>query len=161
MTKGTKSARAAVPPAKRRRIQVGLIVSAETKALIEQEAQRSGLTQSQVAERLIERALTYDGMLKGMNATLDDIRRRNVQAAMQREGYAPHRTPYGMAYLPPDTPIEGSGFKQWEPGEPTAPDRGIPARGPLPDRTAEAKAELEALIEAKIEAALRKPERDQ
>jgi hypothetical protein len=156
MPKGTKSARAAVPPAERRRIQVGLIISAETKALIERESQRSGLTQSQVAERLIERALTYDGMFKAMNATLDEIRRRNVQAAMQREGYVPHRTPYGMAYLPPDTPLEGSGFKPWEPGEPVSPDRDVPARGPLPDRTAEAKAELEALIDAKIEAALRK-----
>jgi hypothetical protein len=156
MPKGTKSVRAAVPPAERKRIQVGLIISAELKALIEKEAQRSGLTQSQVAERMIERARTYDVMFRAMNATLDDIRRRNVQAAMQREGYVPYRTPYGMAYLPPDTPIEGSGFKQWEPGETQPPDREIPARGPLPAQTAEAKIQWEAFIDAKIEAALRK-----
>jgi hypothetical protein len=111
MTKGTKA------PRKRKRIQVGLILSAGTKAAIEAEAARSGLTQSQVAERLIEKALIYDRTVAAMNATLDEIHRRNVHAAMIREGYHPQRTTYGVAYLPPDTPLERSGFKPREPGE--------------------------------------------
>jgi hypothetical protein len=185
MPKGTKSVRAAAPPAARRRIQLGLIVSAETKATIEAEANRSGLTQSQIAERLIERALTYDRTVAAMNATLDEIRRRNVHAAMMREGYHPLRTRHGMAYLPPATPFERSSFQAGQPGEPppaTPPERSgfqawqpgelealgieaveVPSSEPLPNRTAEAMADLKARL-AKLEALVRKqsePEQDQ
>jgi hypothetical protein len=164
MPKGTKSARAVVPPAERRRIQLGLIVSAETKATIAAEAERSAMTQSQIAERLIEKALTYDRIIAAMGATLDDIRRRNLHAAMVREGYHPRRTRYGMNYLAPDTPLERSGFQAPQPGELEA--LGIeavklPPLEPLPDRTVEAVAELRADI-AKLEALVRKQsEQDQ
>jgi hypothetical protein len=129
MPKGTKSAR------KRQRIQLGLIVSAETKRTIEAEAARSGLTQSQVAERLIEKALIYDRTLAAMNSTMDEIRRRNIHAAMLREGYHPQRTSYGVAYLPPATPIERSGFKEREEGEAIPEAVEVPAPEPLPDQT--------------------------
>jgi hypothetical protein len=117
MPKGTKSARSAEPTADRKRIQVGLIITAETRAAIEAEAARSGRTLSQVAELLIEKALQYDRVIAAMNASLDEIRRRNIHAAMLREGYHPMQTPYGRAYLPPDMPLERSGFKSWAPGE--------------------------------------------
>lgn len=158
MPKGTKTARAAIP--ERRRIQLGLIVSAETKALIEEEAQRSGRTQSQVAEMLIEKSLTYERTIAAMNATLDALQHRNIHSAMMHEGYHPQRTRYGMAYLPPATPLDRSGFQLWDPDELPPAAVELPKPEPLPDRTAEALAELEAKIEARlagIEALIRKP----
>ena len=109
-------------PAARKRIQLGLIVSAETKATIDKLAAESERTQSQVAEMLIERALHYDKTLAAMNETFDEIRRRNFEAALQREGYHPVRSPYGKIWYPPDYPLQRSGFEPWKPGEEPKPD---------------------------------------
>jgi hypothetical protein len=104
-------------PAERKRIQLGLIVTAETKTIIDEEADRSGRSQSQVAEWLIEKALQYDRMLTAMNTTFDEIKRGNFEGALQREGYHPVRSSYGKIWYPPDYPLERSGFKPWKPGE--------------------------------------------
>jgi hypothetical protein len=61
-------------PTKRKRIQLGLIVSAKTKNFIDKEAKASGRSQSQVAESLIERALQYDALdLNALNKKFDVI----------------------------------------------------------------------------------------
>jgi hypothetical protein len=107
-----------VKPAERKRIQLGLIVTAETKATIDKLAEDSGRSQSQVAEMLIERALQYDRMLAAMNTTIDEIRRGNFDGAAQNEGYHPVRSPYGKIWLPPGYPLtQRSGFQPWKPGE--------------------------------------------
>jgi len=51
------------------RPSLGLRVSAATKALVEALAARSGRTQSQEAEFLIERAIQYDSILIAMGMT--------------------------------------------------------------------------------------------
>jgi|KBSMisStaDraftv2_1062788.scaffolds.fasta_scaffold1621431_1 hypothetical protein len=109
--------RPAKPAQERKRIQLGLIVSAKIKALIDEEAKNSGRTQSQVAEWLIERALQYDTMLSAMNTTVDQITRGNIEAAFQGKGYVPVRSSYGKIWFPPDYPLERSGFQAWKPGE--------------------------------------------
>jgi hypothetical protein len=114
--------RPAKPGHNRKRIQLGLIVTAETKAVIDEEAQRSGRTQSQVAEILIERALQYDKMLTAMNTTFDEIKRGNFEGALHREGYHPVRSPHGKIWYPPNYPIQRSGFEPWKPGEEPKPD---------------------------------------
>jgi hypothetical protein len=105
-------------PAERKRIQLGLIVTAETKATIDKLAADSGRTQSQVAEMLIERVLQYDKMLTAMNTTLDEIKRGNFEGALHREGYHPVRSPHGKIWLPPGYPVtQRSGFEPWKSGE--------------------------------------------
>jgi predicted transcriptional regulator len=97
-------------PEQGQRYALGLRVSAEIKQMLDQTAKATGSTQSQVAERLIDRALHYDRMLSAMNTTMDAIRRGNFKAAAQSEGYSPIHTPYGDVFVPPDYPIERSGF---------------------------------------------------
>ena len=119
MTTATAKKRTGRPakPAERKRIQLGLIVSADTKATIDKLADDSGRTQSQVAEWLIERALHYDNVIAAMNATFDEIKRGNLEGAFQREGYHPVRSPYGKIWYPPDYPLQRGGFEPWKPGE--------------------------------------------
>jgi hypothetical protein len=111
MTHGTKRiGRPLKAPAKGKRVSLGLKVTAEVKRHIDSAARASGRTQSQEAEHLIERALQYDQMLTAMHRTVAEIDTGNVDAAFRRKGYAPMRTPYGTAWMPPGYPIEQSGF---------------------------------------------------
>jgi hypothetical protein len=97
-------------PESGQRYALGLRVAAETKQLLDDIARRTGSTQSQVAERLIDRALHYDRMLSAMNTTMDNIRRGNLEAAFRSEGYSPIHSPYGNVWVPRDYPIERGDF---------------------------------------------------
>jgi predicted DNA-binding protein len=104
----TKQKTAVVPApkvGKRKRPQLGIIVSQETKDRIERLAQASGRSQGQVVEQLIERAILYDSVIAAMNRTLDDIRRGHIEEAFRGDGYTPVKTPYGQIWLPPNHPL--------------------------------------------------------
>jgi hypothetical protein len=95
----------------RKRHQIGLIVSAEMKALLVERAKATDMTQSQVAEELMKKALHYDQMLSAMNTTMGNIRAGNLEAAFRAEGYTSVHSPYGKIWLPPGYPIGArSGF---------------------------------------------------
>lgn len=98
------------PPKQGERYALGLRVSAEIKQLLDKTAHDTGSTQSQVAERLIERALHYDRMLLAMNTTMDEIRRGNLEGAFRSEGYFSVRSPYGNIWYPRDFPTEQTRF---------------------------------------------------
>jgi hypothetical protein len=78
-------------------------------------AKASGRTQSQEAEMLIERCLTYDQMMETMRTTLDEIEKGSVEAALWRKGYRPKREVIDgkiwKSWAPPGYPgIESGGF---------------------------------------------------
>jgi hypothetical protein len=101
-----------------KRVQLNVIVTAATKALIERLAAETGRSQGQVAELLIEKAITYDQTVAAMNRSLEDIQRGNVEAALQRMGHIPVRSPHGKIWLPPNYPVaHRSGFVPWDEGE--------------------------------------------
>ena len=102
-------------PKGKKRLPLGLIVAAEVKRRIDEEAERSGLTQSQVAERLIERAFQYDNTLAAMRTNLADMERGSAEAALHRMGFTQHRD---------HVDATGKAWKSWlEPGHPKAPKR--------------------------------------
>jgi hypothetical protein len=110
-----KSGLPAEPIEVAQRYSLGLKVTAETKNFIDREAKRSGRTQSQVAELLIEKALVFERVVAGMNTTMDEIRRGNVEAAFRAEGYRWVHSPYGKIWLPHDYPLgPRSGFVEVE-----------------------------------------------
>jgi hypothetical protein len=57
----------------RKRAQLGIIVSTNTKKTIERLARESGRSQAVVSEELIEKGLAYDGAIAAMMAKLDAI----------------------------------------------------------------------------------------
>ena len=94
-----------------KRAPLSLLVRAEIKHLVDERAKTSGRTQSQEAEMMIERCLTYDQTLEAMRTTLADMQKDNVEAALRRLGYTPLRVPNEDK---PDRP-----WKLWaEPGYP-------------------------------------------
>jgi hypothetical protein len=98
-------------PASGKRVSLGLKVRAEVKRLIDQAAQDSGRTQSQEAEALIEKALTYDSMLSSMKTSLAEIENGNLEAAFRRAGYAPIRLADGTkGWVPEEKLPWKSGF---------------------------------------------------
>jgi hypothetical protein len=108
------------PPRGKKRVQVSMIFSAETKSRIDQEASRSGRTLSQVGEVLIEKALTIDSTLRQMGRSLSGIDRENFEMEMQRRGYTKlydPREPRGYSWRNPEAPGERSGFIPWSEGE--------------------------------------------
>jgi hypothetical protein len=113
-----RPARSAVSAGRAERYSLGLIVTAEMKRLIDETAKATGRTQSQVAELLMEKAVTYDRMIAAMNRSLDEIRRGNIEAAFRAEGYTPVHNPHGKIWLPPGYPIGArSGFIAPEEGQ--------------------------------------------
>jgi hypothetical protein len=101
-----------------KRVQLNVIITAATKRLIEKLAEETGRSQGQVAELLIEKAITYDQTVAALNRSLEDIGRGNVEAALQRMGHIPVRSPHGKIWLPPNYPVaHRSGFVPWEEGE--------------------------------------------
>lgn len=99
-------------PRGKKRVQVSMILSAEIKTRVDQEAKRSGRTFSQAGEWLIERALSLDAVLKSMNRSLSGLDRENFEMEMRRRGYTPVHGP-GGGWLPPEAPVERSGFIEW------------------------------------------------
>ena len=115
MAKAKRIGRPLNPPSpKGQRVSLGLKVRAEVKALVDREALKTGRTQSQEAELLIERCLQYDRTLAAMRMTLADMEKGSVEAALFRLGYTPIRTiKDGKAYklwAEPGFPVERSGF---------------------------------------------------
>jgi hypothetical protein len=110
MTLPPRRGRPVRAPEEGQRYSLGLRVSAETKQILDETARWTGSTQSQVAERLIDRALHYDRMLSAMNKTMGEIRRGNLEGAFRSEGYTPIHTSYGNVWVPRDYPIERSDF---------------------------------------------------
>jgi hypothetical protein len=111
MTAATKRmGRPTKPARKGRRYQIGVIVTGETKAVIDAAAKASGRTISREVEHLIERALGFEHMFESMRTTLAQIESGSITSALRRKGYTPVRTPHGEAWLPPTYPIEKSGF---------------------------------------------------
>jgi hypothetical protein len=98
------------PPARGKRVSLGLKVTAEVKRHLDSAHRMSGRTQSQEAEHLIEKALAYDQMLDAMRTTLAQIEQGSVEAALRRQGYTPIHTLHGKLWAPPGYPIERSGF---------------------------------------------------
>jgi hypothetical protein len=99
------------PPAKGKRISLGLKVTAELKNDLDKLAAKSGRTQSQEAERLIELALRFDELLEGMRADVRRIRDGNVEAAFRAAGYTPVHSPHGKIWVPKGYPLKQvSGF---------------------------------------------------
>jgi Ribbon-helix-helix protein, copG family len=96
--------------AKRERPQLNVIVSSEMKDRIAQMAADSGQSMGQIVEQLLDRAITYDRMLDAMNTSLQEIKRGQIENAFRAEGYHRVGTPYGIAWLPRDYPIERSRF---------------------------------------------------
>src|SRR4051812_35854254 len=86
-------------PARGKRVSLGLKVTAEVKRRIDTAARNSGRTQSQEAEALIERALTYDTMFEAMRTNMADIAKGNIEAAFRRLEYTKHRTLHGDVWL--------------------------------------------------------------
>jgi hypothetical protein len=105
MRAAVKQGRPAEPVEIEQRYALGLKVCAEVKKLIDEEARRSGRTQSQVAELLIEKAIAFDRIVSGMNTTMEAIRRGNFEAAARAEGYRAVHSPYGNIWLPRDYPL--------------------------------------------------------
>ncbi|MFZ2075645.1 MAG: hypothetical protein WAV38_03140 [Xanthobacteraceae bacterium] len=99
------------PPAEGKRASLGLKVTAEVKAHIDAAARESGRTQSQEAERLIERALQYDELLEAMRTTVTKIKDGNIEAALRAAGYRSLHSPHGKIWVPTDYPLKQvSGF---------------------------------------------------
>jgi hypothetical protein len=140
-----------------KRFSLGLKVTAETKAVIDREAQRTGRSQSQVAELLIEKALTYDQIISGLNQSLEDVRSGRIEAAFQREGYRWVHSPFGKIWLPKDHPIGSRGdFVPFEEGEYVPPSVMIPPAEPLPDNRGKPTATKERI--ARLDERLREEE---
>ena len=100
-------------PKARKRIQLGLIVTARMKAIIGQEAERTGRTQSQAAEAMLERLLALEQQLRDMRRDLDSIDIENLLMAMRRRGFTPvHGTKFGRVWVEPSVKFEQrSGFE--------------------------------------------------
>jgi hypothetical protein len=100
-------------PKPRKRIQLGLIVTQRMKTIIEQEAERTGRTQSQAAEAMLERLLAMEQQLRDMRRDLDSIDIENLLMAMRRRGFTPvHGTKFGRVWVEPSVRFEQhSGFE--------------------------------------------------
>jgi hypothetical protein len=66
-------------PKKRKRIQIGLIVSADIKRRVIKAAKASGRSQSQEAEYLIERAILCNRIFELFNINPNDYMPRNTK----------------------------------------------------------------------------------
>jgi hypothetical protein len=131
-----------------RTVQLGVLVAAETKAVIAKAAKASGKSLSREAEALIERALTYDRQFQAMRTSIDEMMAGNVEATLWRLGFTPIRTPQGKLWAPPGYPgIERSGFIPVDEAE--------PPRANEPTLTA---AESDQRVQQEIEALKRRVE---
>jgi hypothetical protein len=100
------------PPAKgTKRVPLGLKVATDIKDDLDKLATKSGRTQSQEAERLIEIALRFDELLEGMRAEVRKIRDGNIEAAFRAAGYIPIRQGDGQkVWVPKGYVAKQSGF---------------------------------------------------
>jgi hypothetical protein len=72
--------------------------------------ERTGRSQAECIEYLLEKAIAYDRMLAAMKLTLDKARREGVERIFRDEGYTPVHSPHGDIWVPPDYPLPRSGF---------------------------------------------------
>jgi hypothetical protein len=100
------------------RVPLGLRVTADTKARVDQEARDSGRTQSQEAERLIELAFQYLAAFGDFqawkakhSADMQKLEHDNACAVLHRLGWQRIPTNRGDVYAPPGVaPFPASGF---------------------------------------------------
>jgi hypothetical protein len=102
-------------PRGRKRIQVSMILNAKIKTRVDKEARDSGRTFSQTGEWLIERALSLDDVLRSMKRSFSSVDRENFEMEMIRRGYTKLLgSRHGpVVWLPPEAPVERSGFIAW------------------------------------------------
>jgi hypothetical protein len=97
-----------------KRLQIGPIISADMKRRLDQEAERSGRTISQVVEWLLEYALAYNEIQREVGEPLAQIAAKNFRAEMRRRGWVPFRDPKRPGlWLEPKYVAERSGFIAW------------------------------------------------
>lgn len=146
-----------------RRYSLGIRVSAETKAVIDERSRLAGHSQSAIAEQLIEKALQYEQTLRAMGRSMEAIHQQSFDSALFRAGYKPVRTSHGKVWYPPDYPgVETPGFVAPEPGEYLGDPVELPPEKPISAEEAEQAArdirEHEELFAA-TDAALKKAPR--
>jgi hypothetical protein len=109
--KKSRSGRPTKMPAPGQRVSLGLKVTAETKRRIDLEAQASGRTQSQEAERRIELSFEYERAFGEARKVLADARQintDNMKAMMFRDGWQQVRGIGGSAWFEP-----GADYDRW------------------------------------------------
>lgn len=89
-----------MPTRQKKRVQLGIIVSRETKKTVADLARDSGRSQGQVCEELIEKGLAYDSTLAGIRNELEAIRKGNAETEWRRAGYTPVHTAHGIVWCP-------------------------------------------------------------
>jgi predicted DNA-binding protein len=107
-----------VPSRHKKRVQLGIIVSRETKKTVADLARDSGRSQGQVCEELIEKGLAYDSTLAEIRNELEAIRKGNAETEWRRAGYTPVHTAHGIVWCPRSYP----GLQQPEPAEVPSPE---------------------------------------
>ncbi|HEY2535254.1 MAG TPA: hypothetical protein VGJ20_46415 [Xanthobacteraceae bacterium] len=114
----------------RKRVQLGIIVSRETKKTVEDLARDSGRSQGQVCEELIAKGLAYDSTLAGIRDELETIRKGNAETEWQRAGYTPVHTAHGIVWCPRGFPgLQPIG--EYSPDEPQPEPAEVPPPEPL------------------------------
>jgi hypothetical protein len=96
-------------PNKRKRPQLGIIVSQETKDLIEQQARESNRSMGQVVEHLIQEALHTRQVLADVRSSIrkvEEVGTRAIATVLFHHMWTPLRTTKGgTVWAPPDTPL--------------------------------------------------------
>jgi hypothetical protein len=106
-----------MPSRQMKRVQLGIIVSRETKKMIEGLARDSGRSQGQICEELIKKGLDYDSVLARIRDELEEIRRGTPEMWWKSLGYTPVNTAHGIVWCPRGYPgLEP--FVEWKPEEP-------------------------------------------
>jgi hypothetical protein len=94
---------------KRKRPQLGIIVSQETKDVIERLAREGNRSMGQVAEEMIQEALHTRKVLTNVRDSLrkvEDIGSRAIGTVLFHHMWTPLRTTKGgTVWAPPDTPL--------------------------------------------------------
>jgi hypothetical protein len=123
-----------MPARQKKRVQLGIIVSRETKNTIAEMARVSGRSQGQISEDLIEKGLKFEPTLAGIRGELEEIRKRQPEDWWRREGYLPVHTAYGIVWCPRGYPGVQA-FVEWRPGEPRPEPVEVPPPEPLKGET--------------------------
>lgn len=101
------------PSARRKRPQLGIIVTKETKDRIEELASKSGRSMGQQVEHMIERCLAYDAAyvdMRGVVRTIQEVKAHVTTATLERllfdHMWTPVHTDQGArTWAPPGTEL--------------------------------------------------------